>query len=202
MIYELAVVIHPSSGEQGVESTKALIEESLTQFKGEVIVNDDWGIREFGQPKNDGLTKGQYLYYIYRGDGDSNRELERRFKISESVVNHLFVKLGEDAELEDVKKKYEHPFKYSEDEARKSPRDLIKDRKMFARRKSCWFTANKTEPDWKDPMSYAWLVSEFGKISPARVSGISRKMQRRATATIKRARAIGLISYMSNRTAR
>ena len=73
---------------------------------------------------------------------------------------------------------------------------------MFARRKSCWFTANKTAPDWKDPMSYAWLVSEFGKISPARVTGISRKMQRLATVNIKRARGIGLLSYMSGRTAR
>jgi small subunit ribosomal protein S6 len=52
-------------------------------------------------------------------------------------------------------------------------RDLDKDRKMFSRRKSCWFSAKKTSPDWKDPSSYAWLVNEFGKISPARVTGLT-----------------------------
>ena len=203
MIYELAVVVHPESGEKGVESAKTLVQDSLGQFNGEVVLDDDWGVRSFGQPKNDGLTKGHYVYFMYKADIGINKELERRFKISESIVNTLIVRLGEDKELDAVKKKYINPFKPPEGEdASKSPRDLIKDRKMFARRKTCWFTANKTTPDWKDIMSYVWLVNEFGKISPARVTGINRKMQRLATTTIKRARGIGLLSYMSGRTAR
>ena len=203
MIYEIAVVVHPQSGEKGVESAKKLVTDSLGQFNGEAVLEDDWGVRSFGQPKNDGLTKGHYLYFMYNSSGEVNQEIERRIKINESIVNFLIVRLGEDKELESFKKKYVNPFKPAEGEdAAKSPRDLSKDRKMFARRKSCWFTANKTAPDWKDPSSYAWLVSEFGKISPARVTGISRKMQRLATTTIKRARGIGLLSYMSGRTAR
>ncbi len=66
---------------------------------------------------------------------------------------------------------------------------------------TCWFTTNKITADWKDPKTYAWLVNEFGKISPARVSGVSRKHHRWAESAIKRARNIGLISHLAGNTA-
>jgi len=80
--------------------------------------------------------------------------------------------------------------------------DVDKDRKMFAKKRSDWFLAKKTSPDWKDPSTYAWLVNEFGKISPARVTGLTPKNHRLAVAAIKRGRAMGLISYLSNHTAK
>jgi ribosomal protein S18 len=77
-----------------------------------------------------------------------------------------------------------------------------KDKKMHSKRKSCWFSAMKTSPDWKDPKSYSWLVNEFGKISPARITGLTPTFQRRANEAIKRGRNMLLISYQSNETAR
>ncbi len=80
--------------------------------------------------------------------------------------------------------------------------DVDKDRRMFAKKKSDWFIAKKTTPDWKDPQTYSWLVNEFGKISPARVTGLTPKNHRKAVAAIKRGRQMGLISYLSNQTAK
>jgi ribosomal protein S18 len=77
-----------------------------------------------------------------------------------------------------------------------------KDKRRFSRRKSCWFCAKKTEPDWKNTESYSWLVNEFGKIAPSRVSGICATHQRKATEAIKRARHIGFIGYVSNEITR
>ena len=74
-------------------------------------------------------------------------------------------------------------------------------RKKFARKKTCWFAAKSIKADWKDPKTYGWLVNEFGKISPARVTSISRKHQRFANNAVKRARNIGLISQLSDQTA-
>jgi len=79
---------------------------------------------------------------------------------------------------------------------------IDKDRRMFARKKACWFCAKNDLPDWKDPFSYAWLVNEFGKISPARVTGVCSKHQRKATTAIKRGRDIGFISAISNQSIR
>ncbi|ATH09553.1 30S ribosomal protein S18 [Halobacteriovorax marinus] len=79
-----------------------------------------------------------------------------------------------------------------------SDSDLEKDKKRFSRRKSCWFAANNITPDWKDPKTYAWLINEFGKINPGRVSGISRKAHRLADTAIKRARNMGVVSHITN----
>ncbi len=80
--------------------------------------------------------------------------------------------------------------------------DNDKDKRRFSRRKSCWFCAKKIEPDWKNTESYSWLVNEFGKIAPSRVSGICATHQRKATEAIKRGRHIGFIGYVSNAVTR
>ena len=109
-------------------------------------------------------------------------------------------KLGDTRVKEGVVKSHAQPFSENSD-AERSKSDMDKERRMFTKRKSCWFTANKMSPNWKDPSSYHWLVNEFGKISPARVTGVSCKHQRIATRAIKMARCIGLISHISNRLA-
>lgn len=76
--------------------------------------------------------------------------------------------------------------------------DVDKDRRMFSRKKSCWFCAKKSAPDWKDPTSYAWLVNEFGKVCPSRITGLCAKHQREANTAIKRGRNMCLISHLSN----
>ena len=135
---------------------------------------------------------------MFKTSEECNKEISRRFKISEDTIKHMIVLLGDDAKQEAIVKAYKNP-NHSSGEA---GQDSEKERKMFSKRKSCWFSAKKTQPDWKDPSSYSWLVNEFGKISPARVTGLRPKYQRMATTAIKRGRCMGLISYMSNHTAR
>lgn len=79
--------------------------------------------------------------------------------------------------------------------------DIDKDRKMFSKKRSCWFCAKKTEPDWKNTSTYTWLVNEFGKISPGRITGLCARHQRSSNTAIKQGRNIGLLSYLSNRVA-
>lgn len=76
--------------------------------------------------------------------------------------------------------------------------DLEKDRRMFSRKKNCWFCAKEISPDWKDPYSYSWLVNEFGKIAPSRINGLCATHQRQATTAIKRGRNMCLIGHLSN----
>ena len=109
----------------------------------------------------------------------------------------MTILLGLDRDQEAIVKGYKNP----EQATSEAGMDSDKERKMFSKRKSCWFSAKKTQPDWKDASSYSWLVNEFGKISPARVTGLRPKFQRMATTAIKRGRNLGLISHLSNRTA-
>jgi ribosomal protein S6/ribosomal protein S18 len=206
MIYETAFVVRPDASEEAVNSIKTGLTEAFKQFGAEVLVNDSWGVKTFAQPTESGLKKGAYHYFMYQGAGDLNAEIERRYRINENLVRHIIVKLGEDKHKDDIVKNYKNPNHTKEANAEMDEEGGFggddKDKKMHSKRKSCWFSAKKTSPDWKDPKSYAWLVNEFGKISPARITGLTPTFQRRANESIKRGRNMLLISYQSNETAR
>lgn len=199
MIYETAYSLRPEATEEAIQKVAAIVKEVVAESKGEVLLEDHWGVKTYAQPTSKGGTKGNYFFFMYKVDTQTNKELERRLNINEDVEKFIFVKLGEDTEQEALMKAYKNPNHGARDE---SGRDAEKEKKLFQKRKSCYFSAKKTAPDWKDPSSYAWLVNEFGKISPARVTGLRPKFQRMATTAIKRGRCMGLISYMSNHTAR
>lgn len=202
MIYELALVAKPELSDDQVKSLTDLVNSVIADFKGEVLLTDDWGKLRFAQPTKSGGTAARYLYFIFKTNGEgNNRELDRRFKINEGVIRHMFIKLGEDKDQERVLKTYKCPYSKThsgsvvdEDEDNEG----FKEKRRFARRKTCWFTVKDIKADWKDPKTFGWLINEFGKISPARVSGISRKHQRFADSAIKQARNIGIASYVSN----
>lgn len=205
MIYETAFVVRPDASEEAVASIKNSLGDVFKEYGAEVLINDSWGVKTFAQPAESGLKKGAYHYFMYKADGKVNAEIERRFGINESMVRYLIVRLGDDKDQDAIAKDYKNPNQtqaadIESDEGGFGGDD--KDKKMHSKRKSCWFSAKKTSPDWKDPKSYSWLVNEFGKISPARVTGLTPRFQRRANEAIKRGRNMLLISYMSNETAR
>ncbi len=207
MIYETAFVVRPDASEEAIASIKTGLTESFKTFGAEILVNDSWGVKTFAQPTESGLKKGAYHYFMYKGAGDLNAEIERRYRINENLVRFIIVKLGEDKHQEEIVKGYTNPNNAKVDQAEMDEEGGFgggedKDKKMHSKRKSCWFSAKKTSPDWKDPKSYAWLVNEFGKISPARITGLTPTFQRRANESIKRGRNMLLISYQSNETAR
>jgi small subunit ribosomal protein S6 len=197
MIYESAFVLRQNATEDAIKKMTELVASTIKEYDGEVLVNDNWGVKQFAQPTEKGETRGNYFYVMYKANNTCNTELERRFRISEDTLKFMFIKLGTDLEQEAIFKAHKNPTLSTE-----SLGDAEKEKKMFAKRKSCYFSAKKTAPDWKDPSSYSWLVNEFGKISPARVTGLRPKFQRAATTAIKRGRCMGLISYMSNHVAR
>ena len=47
----------------------------------------------------------------------------------------------------------------------------------------------------KDPQQLRYFLTDRGKISPRRISGLTAKQQRALTTAIKRARNLGLLPY-------
>jgi small subunit ribosomal protein S6 len=198
MIYEAAAILRAEIDPTALEAFKTLFLDITKEFKGEVLLADDWGTRTFAQPKSGGKKRGRYLYFMYQSaNGAINAEIERRWKIHEDVMGSIIVKLGDDKKVkEQALKVYKNPFLETELDV-KEPLDSEKGKK-FAKRRSCWFTVNKLEPDWKRPLTISWLVNEFGKINPQRVSGISAKYHRKAVTQIKRARVMGVLGYLTS----
>ncbi len=210
MIYELALVAKGDLVENEIQALTKIVHEVTKESQGEILIEDDWGRMSLAQPFGDGAKKGHYVYFIYKANNACNAEITRRLNISENIQRFLIVKLGEEAEGGNIVKNYKTPFskKYrgtivenNEDSEGDEGGGGFEDKRKFSRRKGCWFTAKNIKADWKDPNTYGWLVNDFGKISPARVSGISTKHQRFATEAIKRARQLGVASSLSSRIA-
>lgn len=79
-------------------------------------------------------------------------------------------------------------FKRHKDENKNSPFD---DRKKF-----CPFS-QKNSPviDYKDTRLLSRYISEKGKITPSRISNVSRKKQLELSKAIKRSRFLALMSF-------
>lgn len=199
--YESAIVLAPQTSPADIKEFKAKLVNILKEQGADIILEDDWGVRTFAQPTSKGVRSGVFLYTVYRADENFNKELERQLKIDDRVLKYLLVRLNDGLAPEEIVKSYKKPSFETDNQGRVMRSDDDKDRKIFAKKRACWFKAKGISPDWKDPKTYSWVVSEFGKISPARVTGVSAYYQREVTKTIKRARTIGFISYISNRVA-
>ena len=198
MIYEMAYVLRTEANEEAIKNFAEIVTKTITEYDGETLLTDDWGVKTFAQPTSNGIKTGHYFYVMYKSNNTCNVELQRRCKISEDVLKFIFVSLGVEAKQEEIVKAYKNPGHITSE----GKFDAEKERKMFAKRKSCWFSAKKCKPDWKDTTSYSWMVNEFGKISPARVTALRPRYQTSGTTAIKRGRCMGLISYLSSDVAR
>ena len=71
-------------------------------------------------------------------------------------------------------------------------------KQYFRRKKVCRFCVDKIDDiNYKDSKMLSGFVSERGKITPRRISGVCTPHQKRLTEAIKQARSIALIPYAS-----
>ena len=72
-------------------------------------------------------------------------------------------------------------------------------RPMFRRRKVCKFCVDKIDDiNYKDVRLLGSFLSERGKITPRRISGVCAPHQRRLAESIKQARNIALLPFAAS----
>lgn len=110
MIYESAVLAHADTNDEQLASIKAIINSVVTDNKGEVLIDDDWGIRTLAQPTEKKIRRGRYLYFVYRSNQKANAEIDRRLRINENAVRSIIVLLGTDDQKDAFVKGYKCPL--------------------------------------------------------------------------------------------
>ena len=65
----------------------------------------------------------------------------------------------------------------------------------FRRQKTCSFTGQGSDIDYKDIDTLKEYIMESGRIVPSRITGTSAKYQRQLSKAIKLARYIALLPY-------
>ena len=68
--------------------------KNLIESNGQLEETDEWGVRRLAYPINDKL-EGYYVLVTYSAPPDFPRELERVFKISDSILKFLIIRKAE-----------------------------------------------------------------------------------------------------------
>jgi small subunit ribosomal protein S6 len=86
--YESAILFDPELPEERRKEFLAKIEAIVASFEGEILKQDDWGIRKLAYH----IHKKQNAYYtflIYSGKQGVVEEVERNIKIFDGVMRHM-----------------------------------------------------------------------------------------------------------------
>jgi len=90
--YETIYILSPNTPEEGVEKVNVRMQEVITANGGEMTKVEKWGKRKLAYPVNK-QKKGEYILYQYKGGPVTVAELERNFKMTDSIIKFMTVRL-------------------------------------------------------------------------------------------------------------
>jgi len=92
--YELVFVVHPDVDEQDFKDVVEKVSTQITNSGGAVTRVDTWGRRKLAYPIQK-VREGQYVVMQTQLPREGIGELERTLKLTEPVMRHLLVRVGE-----------------------------------------------------------------------------------------------------------
>jgi len=88
--YETVFILHPSLEDQQVEEEIEGVRKTIEAGSGEILGIERWGRRKLAYEIRK-VHEGIYTLIRFRSDVDVFRELERRYRLRESVLRNLTV---------------------------------------------------------------------------------------------------------------
>ena len=92
--YELIVIVSPEVPEEELPTHIDKISEFITNKGGSVTEVERWGKRKLAYPINH-FREGNYVLTRLKLEPGTTAELEANLRISERILRHLLVRLGE-----------------------------------------------------------------------------------------------------------
>jgi len=92
--YETIFVLYPTLEEEAVKENIEKFKGVIEQNGGTVSNVDEWGKRRLAYEIKD-MTEGYYVLINFEAEPELPKELDRIFRISDSVLRHIIVNLDE-----------------------------------------------------------------------------------------------------------
>ena len=92
--YELVVILSPELAEEDIPAAIDRLSQLIADRGGEVKEVDRWGRRKLAYPINRHV-EGNYLVTQVRLDPNRTSDMEAGLRISEEVLRHLLVRVGD-----------------------------------------------------------------------------------------------------------
>lgn len=88
--YETIYVINPTLTEEETAAVSEKFQNLISQH-GEIVKVDDWGVRKLAYEIDD-KTEGHYVLVEFKAPVDFIAELERRYKIADSIMRSIVIR--------------------------------------------------------------------------------------------------------------
>lgn len=92
MLYEITLVLDPQLEQKQIDEIVQKTESLILESKGEIVKIDAWGKRRLAYEINR-KQYGFYVHLLFKISGDLIEKIERDFKLNESILRFLTVKL-------------------------------------------------------------------------------------------------------------
>ncbi len=175
--YETIVIFKTGASEATVSTITKKLEKVITKKPGKVTKKDEWGNKTLAYPiKKE--KQGKYVVWHYSQEPKVVAEVDKALRYEEDILRYITHVADEELEKHLASLKAKKAEKTEEGGESRNNRDTF-----------------DVYVDYKDVLGLSRYISERGKITPRRVSGVSAKSQRRISQAVKRARQIALLSY-------
>jgi len=97
--YETLFIFRPDTSDEEVNRVVERVKQIIDERKGLILQARSWGKRKLAYEIQKHM-KGIYFYVRYISLGDTVHEIERNFKMIESVIKYQTVKIADDVDME------------------------------------------------------------------------------------------------------
>ena len=99
--YETIFILRPNAGEDEINRVVESTSQIILDEKGTIIELDKWGMKKLAYLiKKESL--GYYVYCDYAGTPAAVSEIERKFRIDDSVLKYMTIKTANSITEEDI----------------------------------------------------------------------------------------------------
>ena len=92
--YELVLIISPEVSDEDIPSTVERVKQFIAERGGDITEVDHWGRRKLAYPIKH-FSEGSYVLTQLKLEPGRTQELERSLEVSEDIIRHLLVRVGE-----------------------------------------------------------------------------------------------------------
>src|SRR3954451_12035047 len=93
--YELVYIVSPDASEQGVADLHTQVEQIVQRFNGTLDKTENWGRRKLAYEIGH-AREGTYVVETITGTGELVEEIDRRLRVTDTVIRHLTVRIDND----------------------------------------------------------------------------------------------------------
>ena len=98
--YELVYIVSPDASEQAVAELHTQVEQIVQRFNGILDKTENWGRRKLAYEIGH-AREGTYVVETITGSGELMKEIDRRLRVTDTVIRHLTVRIDEDMRVAD-----------------------------------------------------------------------------------------------------